>query len=145
MAETSRLYDELLTLVGQPTCWADVRHLQTLVWMVIGLICSGCISLTRWGVYIQSRACYAQSRQRRWSRWLHNPRINVQRLYSPLIATALSQWEALEIVLILDTTMLWEQYCVIRVCVKYRGRAVPEKGRVLAHESASVCFQEYQR
>lgn len=115
MAETSRLYDELYSLVGQPTRWADIRHLQTLVWMVIGLICSGCINLTQWGVYIQSRASYAQSRQRRLSRWLHNPRINVQRLYSPLIAAALSQWGAEEIVLILDTTMLWNQYCVIRV------------------------------
>jgi DNA-binding response OmpR family regulator len=36
-------------------------------------------------VYVHTRAVLAQSHQRRFSRWLYNPRINVQRLYSPLI------------------------------------------------------------
>jgi hypothetical protein len=44
---TSRLYDQLCNLLGQSTEWADRRHLPTLVWMVIGLICSECISLGR--------------------------------------------------------------------------------------------------
>ena len=46
-------------------------------------------------IYIQSRANLAQSKQRRFSRWLHNPRINPQRLYSPLIQAALKGWEEL--------------------------------------------------
>lgn len=142
MEGTSRLYNELRQLLGQSSSWADARHLQTLVWMVIGLICSGCINLTKWTTYIQSRALIAQSRQRRLSRWLHNSRINVQRLYSPLIQSALSDWGNEVMVLILDTTMLWEQYCLIRVCVKYRGRAVPVVWRVLSHESSSVALSE---
>jgi hypothetical protein len=57
--ETSRLYDHLQTLLGQSIAVVDKRHLQTLIWMVIGSICSECISLTKWGVYVEnmSRLC----------------------------------------------------------------------------------------
>lgn len=141
---TSRLYDQLCNLLGQSTDWADQRHLQTLIWMVIGLVCSECISLTKWGIYVRSRAQFAQSHQRRFSRWLHNSRINVHRLYSPLIAAALDHWGVGEITLIEDTTMLWDELCLIRLSIQYRGRAVPLIWRVLRHGSSSVRFEVYQ-
>lgn len=141
---TSRLYDQLCNLLGQSSHWADRRHLQTLVWMVIGLMCSECISLTKWGVYVQSRATFAQSHQRRFSRWLHNSRIHVHRVYSPLITAALAQWGVSEIILIEDTTMLWDEYCLIRLSIQYRGRAIPLIWRVLRHGSSSVRFEVYQ-
>ena len=79
-------------------------------------------------MYIQSRANLAQSKQRRFSRWLHNPRINPQRLYSPLIQAALKGWKE-EVLYLSDyTSMLWNQYCLIRVAVVYRGRAVSVAG-----------------
>jgi hypothetical protein len=78
MKTTSRLYDDLYKLLGQSD-WVDRRHLQTLVWMLLGLLCSGCVSLTRWTAYINSRATRAQSYQRRLSRWLHNPRLTIRR------------------------------------------------------------------
>ncbi len=142
--KTSRLYDQLCNLLGQSSDWADRRHLQTLVWMVIGVICSECISVTKWGIYVRSRAKVAQSHQRRFSRWLHNSRINVQRLYSPLIAAALVNWGVSEISLIEDTTMLWDEYCLIRLSIQYRGRAIPLVWRVLRHGSSSVRFEIYQ-
>jgi hypothetical protein len=46
MEYTPRLYGELVALRGQPGQWRDVRHLYTLAWMVVGLIHSGCVSLT---------------------------------------------------------------------------------------------------
>jgi len=124
--------------------WADQRHLQTLIWMVIGLVCSECINLTKWTIYVRTRAVLAQSHQRRFSRWCHNPRINVQRLYSGLIQTALSGWGVSEITLIEDTSMLWDEYCLIRLSVQYRGRAVPLVWRVIRHGSSSVRFEVYQ-
>jgi len=81
---------------------------------------------------------------RRFSRWLHNPRINVQRLYSPLIATALVEWGASGITLIEDTSMLWNEYCLIRLSIQYRGRAVPLVWRLIRHGSSSVRFRVYQ-
>jgi hypothetical protein len=141
---TSRLYNQLCDLLGQASEWADRRHLQTLIWIVIGLICSECISLTKWGVYVRSRAKFAQSHQRRFSRWLHNSRIHEQQVYSPLITAALVQWGVSKITLIEDTTMLWDRYCLIRVSIQYRGRAIPLTWRVHHHGSSSIHFEMYQ-
>jgi hypothetical protein len=141
---TSRLYDQLQTLLGQSITWADQRHLQTLIWMVIGVICAECISLPKWTIYCRTRAQFAQSHQRRFSRWLHNPRINVHKLYSPLIQQALASWGISTITLIEDTSMLWNEYCLIRLSVQYRGRAVPLVWRVIRHRSSSVQFNVYQ-
>lgn len=101
--------------------------------------------MTKWTIYVDSRAKLAQSHQRRFSRWLHNPRINVQRLYSPIIQAALSKWGTSEIVLIEDTSMLWNRYCLIRVSVRYRGRAVPVGWRVIEHKSSSVSLEVYEK
>lgn len=86
----------------------------------------------------------AQSHQRRFSRWLHNPRLNVQRLSSPIIQSALAAWGGPVLVLIEDTTMLWNRYCLVRISVRYRGRAVPVAWRVLEHKSSSLRFEVYQ-
>jgi hypothetical protein len=112
--------------------------------MVLGLICAGCVNLTQWTAYIQSRARIAQSHQRRLSRWLHNSRINVHRLYSLIIKQSLSQWSESVIVLIVDTSMLWNQYCLVRLSVQYRGRAIPVTWRVISHQSSSITFSVYQ-
>ncbi|NEO15490.1 MAG: hypothetical protein F6J98_08850 [Moorea sp. SIO4G2] len=45
----------------------------------------GSVNLTKWTVYMPCRGQYAASKQRRIQRWLHNPRINVHRLYGSLI------------------------------------------------------------
>ncbi|GAB4370991.1 MAG: hypothetical protein Kow00121_12170 [Elainellaceae cyanobacterium] len=142
--QTSRLHHQLQTLLGQSIPWSDQRHLQTLIWMVIGLVCSECINLSKWRVYVRTRAVFAQSHQRRFSWWLHNPRINVQKLYSALIQVALSRWEVSSITLIEDTSLLWDEYCLIRLLVQYRGRAVPLVWRVIRHGSSAVSFEVYQ-
>ena len=40
--------------------------------------------------------------------------------------------------------MLWNTYCLIRLSVIYRGRAVPWVWRVIEHGSAAVSFATYQ-
>jgi hypothetical protein len=40
--------------------------------------------------------------------------------------------------------MLWNQFCVMRLSVVYRGRAIPVVWRVLAHGSSSVKLMVYQ-
>ena len=67
----------------------------------------------------------AQSKQRRVRRWLGNSRINVHRLYKPLIQAALAHWQQPTIYLSLDTSLFWEEYCLIRLAVVHRGRVLP--------------------
>lgn len=143
MENTSNMYDTLMSLFGQPK-WLDKRHLKALVWMVIGLLKSKTISLPEWATFTDSRATYAQSTVRRFSRWLTNKRIDVNKLYAPIIASALSEWAEQTLYLALDTSMLWNTYCLIRVSIVYRGRAVPIAWKVIEHGSATVRFDEYK-
>lgn len=66
------------------------------------------------------------------SRWLHNARINVHRLYKLLIKAALSTWQENCLYFNLDTSLFGDQYCLMRLVVVYRGRALPLVWRVLA-------------
>jgi hypothetical protein len=143
MKNPPRLYSELVALCGQPGQWRDLRHLQTLAWMVVGLIQAECVQLTAWIPFVRGRARYAQSTQRRFRRWLGNPRIEVAPLYGPLIKQALREWGTQTLYLALDTSLLWNQYCLIRLSVVYRGRAVPVVWEVIEHGSSSVTHAAY--
>ena len=112
--------------------------------MLVALLQTGETNLTRWLPYVPCRGRYAQSKQRRLSRWLNNPRINIHRLYKPLIRAALADWSEDCLYLCLDTSLFWDEYCLIRLAVVYRGRALPVAWRVLHHTSASVAFVDYQ-
>src|SRR4030095_14686278 len=111
--------------------------------MTVGLIKSGKTSLTAWAPYVQSRAVYAQSTVRRFSRWMENARIDVHALYGPLLQQALAEWGTQVLYLALDTSMLWDTYCLVRISLVYRGRAVPIVWTVLAHPSSSVAYEVY--
>ena len=144
MENTLRLYSTLVVVLSSHQNWLDVRHLKTLAWMMVGLLESGLISLTEWAPYVHSRAKYAQSTVRRFRRWLDNGRIKEHKLYGPLIRQALAEWGSSKLYLALDTSMLWNQYCIIRISVIYRGRAVPLVWKVIAHQSSSVAFAVYK-
>jgi Transposase DDE domain len=145
MENAPRLYDAVFSMLGQHSHWRDVRHLKTLCWMVVGLLLSSKINLTDWLDYTWSRAMFAQSIQRRFSRWLNNSRIQERKLYAPLIRQALSEWKATRLVLALDTSMLWNRYCLIRVSLIYRGRAIPVMWKVIPHKSSSVAHSDYSK
>jgi hypothetical protein len=144
MEGTPRLYDTLVQVLNQHQNWLDRRHLKTLAWMMVGLIQSGNISLTAWVPYVHSRAMFAQSTVRRFTRWLENERIAVHALYGPLIQQALAEWSDQRVYLALDTSMLWNTYCLVRLSLVYRGRAVPLVWTVLEHPSSSVAYNVYK-
>ena len=75
---------------------------------------------------------------------MSNARIRVAALYLPLVMVALQGWQSHRLYLALDTTVLWERYCMIHLSVVCCGRAVPLLWRVLEHRSAAVAFKEYE-
>ena len=141
MKKKSRLYNTIVGILSQHRKWLDIRHVFTLAWIVVGLIKSEKVSLTAWIPHVESRAQYAQSTQRRFQRWFYNDRIHVSSLYGPLIQGALAEWGDHTLYLALDTSRLLEDYCLIRISVIYRGRAVPVVWRVLEHKSNNVSYQ----
>jgi hypothetical protein len=144
MENTPRLYDTLVSVLSQHRNWLDLRHLSTLAWMMVGLLQSHTISLPEWVPFVHSRAQYAQSTVRRFRRWLDNERLQVHELYGPLIQQALAEWGENVLYLALDTSMLWGKYCIVRISVVYRGRAVPLVWTVLEHPSSAVAFETYK-
>jgi hypothetical protein len=140
MEGTPRLYDTLVQVLSQHQHWRDRRQLTTLAWMRVGLIQSGKSSLTAWVPYVHSRATFAQSTVRRFTRWLENERIVVHTLYGPLIQQALAEWSDQRVYLALDTSMLWNIYCLVRIALVYRGRAIPLVWTVLEHPSSRVAY-----
>lgn len=144
MKNTPNLYDTVISILGQHTHWLDKRHLYTLVWMVVGLIESKVISLPEWTPFVDSRATFAQSTVRRFSRWLNNERIKTHDFYGPIIQEALIEWGNNTIYLALDTSMLWDQFCHIRISVIYRGRAIPLIWKTIEHGSSTVAFDSYR-
>ena len=145
MLETpSRLHHQLIKFGSQYSDWADIRHLGVMCWMIVGLIGEGSVNLTKWIDHIQTKAKIAQSTQKRLSRWVNNPRINPAKLYSPIVKAVFANWSDPEIYLTFDTSMLWDEYCLIRICVVHLGRAIPVGWRVIKHKSSSVKLETYQ-
>jgi hypothetical protein len=146
MSPTSRLYDALSEFLSQCEIqWQDARHLQTLCWMMVGMIQSQNVHLNGFGVYVLTRAKIAQSHQRRFRRWLSNRRIDVVSAHHALMRQALSGWKQQRLYLSLDTTVVWNCFCIVWVGVVYRGRTIPVAWRIVAHSSSSVRLWTIQR
>ncbi|UBV44706.1 hypothetical protein LAJ19_16225 (plasmid) [Deinococcus taeanensis] len=135
--DASRLYQAMLAHL-QTGLWNDIRNARTLSWMVSGLLLSQRSTLPNWLSHINARATLAQRTERRVRRWLENPAIDPIKVYGPLITRALRDWGTHTLILALDTSVLFETFCLIRVSVLFRGRAVPLVSRVLEHSSAQV-------
>ena len=61
-----------------------------------------------------------------------------------MIKASLANWSEENIFLALDTSLFWDEYCLVRLSIIHRGRALPLIWRVMEHESASVSFADYQ-
>ncbi len=136
MSIATPVYNQLLSLLNEHSQYRDLRHLKALAWMINALLCSGTINLSGWEAYVPSRAEQAQSTERRWQRFLKNHRIRVRSLYVPLVMAAISNWQGQRLYLALDTTMLWNRFCIIHLSVVCCGRAIPFLWKVKEH---SLC------
>jgi hypothetical protein len=87
----------------------------------------------------------AQSHQRRFRRWLANQRIEVAKAQQTLMSQALSTWSKQRLYLSLDTTVVWNGFCIVWVGVVYRGRTIPVAWTVVAQASSSVRLRTVQR
>ena len=140
MASRAQLHAELTGFLRQHCPARDQRHLVLLAWMVAGLLLSETVCFDRWKARLPLRHCLAASWQRRCQRWLSNGRIDVEALYVPLIFWSLQQWQkpGHTLHLALDTTVLWDRFCVVVLSVVCHGRAIPLLWQTLEHPSASV-------
>jgi hypothetical protein len=136
----ARFHAELIAFLRQHCPVADERHLTLLGWMVARMLLSQTVCFGHWQRALPLHQCLAASWQRRCRRWLRNERIEVDALYGPLVFWAIQPWNKPDqtLHLALDTTVLWNRFCVVVLSVICHGRAIPLLWQTLEHPSASV-------
>lgn len=111
-----------------------------LSWMVAGLLLSKTACFGHWKRALPLQHCLAASLQRRCRRWLGNERMDAAAIYGPLVLWAIQHWQKPGQVLhlALDTTVMWNRFCVVLLSVVCHGRAIPLLWQTLEPRNASA-------
>jgi hypothetical protein len=140
---TPQLYSQLQTQLSQWITPKDKRHLTVFCENVAAILQSESGCLSHWLKYLGHRPCKARSQMERLHYFVHNPKITAETFYIPLLRKFLQAWVGMAMILTLDTSMLWDEYCLIEVCLAWGGRSIPLAQKVIKHGSASVAFADY--
>ncbi len=79
----------------------------------------------------------------RLSYFVNNAKITPEIFDQPLIGQFLKAWEGMDVLLTLDTSLFWDEYCLIEVCFVWGGRSFPLAQKVIEHGSATVGYEDY--
>lgn len=142
--EIPLLYRQLQDQLRQWVQPKDQRHLQGFAEMLAAILQSGSACLGKWIPYLSHRDCQARAHLERLSYFLHNQQISAERFYEPMLRHVLAAFAGESVLLTLDTSMLWDQFCLIEVCFVWGGRSFTLSQVVLEHGSATVGFEQYQ-
>ena len=138
------LYLQLQQQLSQWIKPKDKRHLQGFAEAVAAILQSGSASLSHWLPYLSHRECQARSQMERLSYFVHNPHIIAETFYIPLVKHFLQAFVGTSLELALDTSVLWDKFCLIEVCLIWGGRSITLAQLVLEHGSATVGFEHYR-
>jgi len=122
----------------------DIRIYQTFVWAIVGFIQSKRPHFSHWLPFRRGKA-KGSSKERQFSRWLHNEKIRPMLIYQPFVKRILADWCGETAYFALDTSLLWNKFVITRLALVYNGRAIPVGWVVFAGESATVAVVTYQR
>jgi hypothetical protein len=61
-----------------------------------------------------------------------------------MLRHVLEAFAGASVLLVLDPSMLWDQFCLIEVCFVWGGHSFTLAQVVLEHGSATVGFEQYQ-
>lgn len=142
--EVPHLHRQLQSQLSQWIKPKDHRHLQVFCENVAAILQAKSGSMSHWLPYLSHRSCEARSHMERLSYFMNNPRIDAETFYEPLVRQFLEGWEGMEMTLTLDTSVLWDQYCLIEVCLVWGGRSFALAQAVLEHGSATVGYEDYR-
>jgi hypothetical protein len=138
------LYRQLMDQLSQWVNAKDVRHLQGVSEAVGAILQSQEACPALWLPYLSHRDCSARAHLERIQYLLENPQICAARFYYPLLQKVLSAFAGSSLTLAFDTSMLWNEYCLVEVSLIWGGRSLTVAQTVLEHPSASVAFEDYQ-
>ena len=120
----------------------DVRNIATFIAALSSLLASKSVHLSEW-IHWMPENTKAGSRLRRFTRWLSNSSIDPHAWFAAIFLYAMREWTRMPIFLALDTSMLHDRFCCVRISMIYMNRAIPVAWCVLEHNSASVKYKQY--
>jgi len=123
-------------------CFTDPRNIATFLGMVLCLILTKSVCLSEWVLCVPKKT-KAESRFRCFARWLDNSSIIPHVWYAPLFHYAIREWTRMPIYITLDTSMLYDRFCCVRISMIYMNRAIPVTWCVLEHNSSTVKYERY--
>jgi hypothetical protein len=137
-----QLHQQLSQLI-QPR---DKRHLDGFTEMLSALLVTGSALMSEWLVARRPKANRHDTRAAlaRWHYWLTKANVDVETYYHPLLKQALDEMAGQKLYLSLDTSLLWNRFCLSMVALRWGGRAIPLCWQIREHPSASVAFSDYQ-
>jgi hypothetical protein len=138
-----KLHDQLFQQLRQLIIPEDLRHLKNYAELVGAILQSQSACASHWIPYLSHRNCQARSHLERVHYFMHNRAIEADRFYAPLVELFLAAWQDEAMTLTLDTSVLWDKYCLIEITLIWGGRAITLAQSVLEHGSATVGFWDY--
>ena len=122
----------------------DKRHLTVFSENVAAILLSESSCLSHWISFLSHRDCQARSHLERLSYFVNNPKITPETFYYPVLRPFLSAWAGMDVLLTIDTSVFWNEVCLIEVCLVWGGRSFPLAQKVMEHPSAMVAYSDYQ-
>lgn len=144
MEDSSKLYRIIMEFIWQSHLRLhDLRCLCTFAWAITGMLLSRTVHLGEWATH-RKALVKAVSKERQFSRWLHNDKIQPSAVYRPMIKEVLAEWQGKCLYLALDSSVLWKRFVIVRLALVYRGRALPVSWIVISGKSAMVKLSDYR-
>jgi hypothetical protein len=137
------LHSQLFTQLSQWISPKDQRHLQVFCEILAAMMVAQSACLSHWIPYFTHRNCKARSHLERLRYFLTNKKITAETFYQPVLRFFLDAWTGEEMTLTFDTSMQWDEFCLIQVCIAWGGRSIPIAHEVIKHGSATVGFEQY--
>ena len=125
MGSSQGLYNELFSYLRAVHSEARVTRVSNWVWIVVGMILSHSVQLSKIAQHIPSEA-QAAGRIMQIRRWLSNPFINPIEFYRPLISQVLEHWVGQDVFIVLDASAVnGDKLQILRMALSHAFRALP--------------------
>lgn len=131
MSNSSELYHRLVQAVHPLVSVSHINQLANWMWIVVGILQADSIALSKIATFIPGEA-EAESRVTTIRRWLKNFRVDVWKLYRPVLEHVLQGWHAFEVTIVLDGVMVFgDRLQIFRLSLVHGCRAIPLVWKVI--------------